>query len=78
MAQEAQYPELLTMTDDELFVEGAYMYKGEMPHEEISHVFLKCVIKKVDRNKLSKELQHSYGVNRVNPVYIERDIYERV
>ena len=72
MVEEAQYPELLSMADDELFVEGAYMYKGQMPHEEISHVFLKRIIKKVDRDKLSKELQQSYGVNWVNPVYIEK------
>jgi hypothetical protein len=67
-----QYPELIDLGDDEYFVEGAYMFKGEMPHEEVSKVIIKRKIKKVDKDSLAKKLKESYGVNRVNFITIEK------
>jgi hypothetical protein len=58
---------------DEFYLEGAYMFKGEMPHEEVSRVFLKRKIKKSERDEVAKQLKSSYSVNRVNFISIERD-----
>lgn len=64
--------EVENLLDDEIFIEGAYMYKGEMPHEEVSQVHLRRVIKKVDNDNLKRELKLSYGVNRVNFISTEK------
>jgi hypothetical protein len=69
----SEYPDIMKQVqDDEYYVEAAFMYKEEMPHEEISNVRLRRIIKKVDRDKLADELKRSYRVNRVNFRYIEK------
>jgi hypothetical protein len=68
----AQYPEIENLLDDEIFIEGANMYKGEMFHEEISQVRLRRVIKRIDADALKRELKLSYNVNRINFITIEK------
>jgi hypothetical protein len=64
---------MLDISKDEFFIEGAWMYRGEMPNEEVSHVRLNKVIKKVDRDDLARSLKQSYGVNRIHFRTIETD-----
>lgn len=66
------YKEIANLLDGEVFIEGAYMFKNEMPHEETSQVHLRRVIKKVDMDNLASELKLSYNVNRVNFISIEK------
>jgi hypothetical protein len=68
----AQYPELDTMGDDDLFIEGAWIFKGEMPHEEAAHIRIRRMIKKSERDTLARSLKKSYNVNRVDFRSIER------
>jgi len=70
--QQAEYPELIGMTEEDLFIEGGWMFKGEMPHEEVSYVRLKRMIKKWEKNTLIKQLKVSYGVNRIDFRSIEK------
>jgi hypothetical protein len=65
-------PELVKLTEDDLFIEGAYMYKGEMPHEEVSKVIIKRKIKKSERDELARQLKKSYNTDRCNFISIEK------
>jgi hypothetical protein len=67
------YPEIMnSVGDDELYLEGAWLIKGKMPHEEASHLFIKKVIKKNHLEEYAKDVKKRYGIDRFNPVYIEK------
>jgi hypothetical protein len=67
-----KYPEIARLQDDEIFVEACNCFRGEMPNEEVSLVFSKRTIKRDSLDEFTKDIKRKYGVNRVNPVYIEK------
>ena len=63
---------LKTLQPDELYIEGAYMMKGDLTvGEEVSKVFVKKVIKKDNRDDFARFLKKKYGVDRVNFISAE-------
>jgi hypothetical protein len=68
------YPDIMKYVgDDEVYLEGGYMFKGNLETgEETSHLFVKRVIKRDSLDEFAKDIKYRYGVNRFNPVYIEK------
>lgn len=68
-----KYLEVLnTLQPDELYIEGAYIMKGNLTiGEETGIIHVKKVIKKEDHDNFAREIKAKYGVDRVNFISTE-------